>query len=558
MSLARKYRPQKFGDLVGQDPVAKALLHCVSRLRHAGDDGRNHKEVPQAFIFSGIRGTGKTTLARLYAAAVNCQNDSGFEQCGDPDCPSCEKLGQGQHEDILEIDGASHNSVEDVRKLQETLLYSPRSSAKKVYIIDEVHMLSTSAFNALLKTLEEPPQHVIFLLATTELHKLPATVISRCQTFHLRRIPPGVMIPHLEKLLKIENITYEEKALGLIAEHSEGSMRDGLSLLDQMIALGGGKIDYATSLQLMEFAPINDFYPLWSAVLLRHMPEWLQEMSRLLEKGYEAQMIARQLLKVAHKTSIVLALPEGSDAFLRLDIRPEEHTEIRSVCTEARKIHGVALDGRIRDFIRSVGELFAQFSGGAIDRLLLENMLMEWIFSDGLLADQPQKPSGRGPRTQAPSPPPPKPTQVPEQMKVSGATSLPPSWQGLIDALKGPQPIQANALSYARVIEYSADNIALAVVKDDDRLNLKSKEAAIKDALQQHFGFRGSFSITVMAPEKTSAGPEAVPLSIGESSDLASRREKQQFEAMIHKTELARKMREHFPSSTLTIEHQLE
>ena len=155
--------------------------------------------------------------------------------------PAAKNWGKGSTKISSKIDGASHNSVDDVRKLQETLLYSPRSSAKKVYIIDEVHMLSTSAFNALLKTLEEPPEHVIFLLATTELHKLPATVISRCQTFHLRRIPPGVMIPHLEKLLKIENIAYEDKALGLIAEHSEGSMRDGLSLLDQMIALGGGQ-----------------------------------------------------------------------------------------------------------------------------------------------------------------------------------------------------------------------------------------------------------------------------------------------------------------------------
>ena len=198
---------------------------------------------------------------------------------------------------------------------------------------------------------------------------------------------------------------------------------------------------------------------------------------------------------------------------------------------------------------------------------------MEWIISDGLLADQPQKPSSPSSSVNSSegtqqsslssasfSPPHESSKVVPEQSKASGAggTNLPASWQGLIDALKGPQPIQANALSYARVVEYSAGNIALAVIKDNDSLNLKINEAAIKNALQQYFGFRGNFSITVMAAEETSARSEAVPLSIGESSDLASRREKQQFEATIHKTELAQKLREHFPSSTLTIEHQLE
>src|SRR5687768_8373498 len=232
--LARKYRPQTFSELIGQEPMVRTLANAIKRDRLA-----------HAFLLTGLRGVGKTTTARLIAKALNCIGPDGqggptIDPCGV--CEPCRAIAEGRHIDVIEMDAASHTGVDDVREIIEAVRYSAVSARYKVYIIDEVHMLSKNAFNALLKTLEEPPQHVKFLFATTEVNKVPVTVLSRCQRFDLKRIPAEKLAAQFAAICEAEGVEIEEGALALIARAAEGSARDGLSILDQAIAHGEGGV----------------------------------------------------------------------------------------------------------------------------------------------------------------------------------------------------------------------------------------------------------------------------------------------------------------------------
>jgi DNA polymerase-3 subunit gamma/tau len=227
-ALARKWRPKKFAELVGQEHVRRALVNAL-------ETGRVH----HAFLFTGTRGVGKTTIARIFAKCLNCEIGVTPEPCGV--CASCQEIDTGRFVDLIEVDAASRTKVDDTRELLDNVQYAPTRGRYKVYLIDEVHMLSTHSFNALLKTLEEPPPHVKFLLATTDPQKLPVTVLSRCLQFNLKRMPVGQIAEHMKALLEKEGVPFEPAGLRLVAQAADGSMRDGLSLLDQLIAFGGGK-----------------------------------------------------------------------------------------------------------------------------------------------------------------------------------------------------------------------------------------------------------------------------------------------------------------------------
>ena len=227
--IARKWRPNSFNELVGQSHVSQTLLNALKSDR-----------LPHALLFTGPRGTGKTSSARILAKALRCPNAVDFTPCNS--CSDCEDIAAGRSVNVIEVDGASNNGVDAIRELRDAVGYMPSTGKYKVYIIDEVHMLSMSAFNALLKTLEEPPEHVVFVLATTEVHKIPNTVLSRCQRFDFRRIPFRAIAEHLGNICKSENISAEEQALWLLARQGEGSMRDSQSLLDQVITFSSGNI----------------------------------------------------------------------------------------------------------------------------------------------------------------------------------------------------------------------------------------------------------------------------------------------------------------------------
>lgn len=227
--LARKWRPKDFGSLVGQEHVVRALRHALEQ-----------KRLHHAYLFTGTRGVGKTTLARILAKCLNCETGLTAQPCGK--CSACLEIDGGRFVDLLEVDAATNTKVDEMRQLLETAQYAPSRGRFKVYVIDEVHMLSSSAFNAMLKTLEEPPEHLKFILATTDPQKIPVTVLSRCLQFNLKQMPPAAIVAHLGKVLTQENIEHERDALSLIARAAAGSMRDALSLLDQAIGHGGGKV----------------------------------------------------------------------------------------------------------------------------------------------------------------------------------------------------------------------------------------------------------------------------------------------------------------------------
>src|SRR5437588_3938113 len=225
--LARRYRPQQFADLIGQEPVARALTNALQSNR-----------VAHAYVFTGARGVGKTSAARILAKALNCTQGPTATPCGS--CEICQSIASGDDVDVLEIDGASNRGIDEIREIRQNVQFRPARARYKIYIIDEVHMLTKDAFNALLKTLEEPPPDVKFVFATTEVHRVPVTVLSRCQRFSLRRVPIEQLVEHYRRLAEAEGISVAPAALGLIARAADGSVRDGLSLLDQAIALSGG------------------------------------------------------------------------------------------------------------------------------------------------------------------------------------------------------------------------------------------------------------------------------------------------------------------------------
>ena len=293
--LARKYRPQRFSELIGQDAMVQTLGNAIRRDRLA-----------HAFLLTGVRGVGKTSTARLIAKALNCVGPDGqggptIDPCGI--CEPCVAIAEGRHIDVVEMDAASHTGIDDIREIIEAVRYSAVSARYKVYIIDEVHMLSKAAFNGLLKTLEEPPGHVKFLFATTEVNKVPVTVLSRCQRFDLKRIPADLLAAHFAHVTQAEKVEAEPEALALIARAAEGSVRDGLSILDQAIAhadLQGGGVRAAQVREMLGLSDRGAIRRLFAAILASDVPGVLQAVEQQDALGVEPSALLRGLLEVVH------------------------------------------------------------------------------------------------------------------------------------------------------------------------------------------------------------------------------------------------------------------
>lgn len=289
--LARKYRPQTFEEVIGQEHVTRTLQNAIRR-------GRIH----HAFLFCGGRGTGKTTTARILAKALSCVNAPTPEPCNK--CQACVEITQGTSVDVQEIDAASQNRVEDIRDLRESIRYAPVRGKKKLYILDEVHMLSTSAFNALLKTLEEPPEHAVFVFATTDPHKLPQTILSRVQRYDFKLVPTHRLVEHLGDVLRRENIDYEPGALYIIAREGAGSVRDSLSLLDQVLASAEGRITEALAAQVLGVADRSLILSLGQAVAERNPATALAIVDDAYQRGFDLTQLARTFL--AHLRDLVV------------------------------------------------------------------------------------------------------------------------------------------------------------------------------------------------------------------------------------------------------------
>ena len=303
--LARKYRPETFADLVGQEAMVRTLRNAFAADR-----------IAHAFIMTGIRGTGKTTTARIIAKGLNCTGPDGTggpttEPCGR--CEACRAIAEGRHVDVMEMDAASRTGVGDIREIIDSVHYRAASARYKIYIIDEVHMLSTNAFNALLKTLEEPPAHVKFIFATTEIRKVPVTVLSRCQRFDLKRIEPEVMMALLRKIATAEAAAISDGALALITRAAEGSARDATSLLDQAISNGAGETSAEQVRAMLGLADRGRVLDLFDLIMRGAAAEALAELSAQYADGADPMAVLRDLAEISHWISVVKITPEAAD-----------------------------------------------------------------------------------------------------------------------------------------------------------------------------------------------------------------------------------------------------
>ncbi|WP_343338151.1 DNA polymerase III subunit gamma/tau [Terrisporobacter petrolearius] len=307
-ALYRVYRPKTFEDVVGQEHIVKTLKNQI-----------RNSNIGHAYLFSGTRGTGKTSTAKIFARAVNCLNSNDEEPCNE--CEICVDTLNDNIMDIVEIDAASNNSVDDIRELRESVKYTPSKAKYKVYIIDEVHMLSQGAFNALLKTLEEPPSYVIFILATTEPHKIPATILSRCQRFDFKRVSSKDIANRMAYICEKENIQAEEKALSLIARNSQGALRDALSILDQCMSFGNEIIEYNDVIELLGTVNIDELFELSQAIIDENTKKTLQILNEFIIWGKDIRNLINDLIdqfrnlmvcKVSKDLDEIISLPEES------------------------------------------------------------------------------------------------------------------------------------------------------------------------------------------------------------------------------------------------------
>jgi DNA polymerase-3 subunit gamma/tau len=298
--LARKWRPKTFREMAGQNHVLKALVNAL-----------DHDRLHHAYLFTGTRGVGKTTIARILAKCLNCEVGVSSEPCGQ--CNACIAISEGRFVDLLEVDAASRTKVEDTREILDNVQYMPTHGRYKVYLIDEVHMLSSSSFNALLKTLEEPPAHVKFLLATTDPQKLPATILSRCLQFNLKNITPERIVDYLKTVLAHEMVQFDESSLWLLGRAADGSMRDALSLTDQAIAFGSGKLGEADVRQMLGTIDHNSVYRLIEALAVSDGAALLAIVADLAEMGADFAGVISELLVVMHRLAVAQTIPDGLD-----------------------------------------------------------------------------------------------------------------------------------------------------------------------------------------------------------------------------------------------------
>lgn len=351
--LARKWRPQTFSDLTGQEHVSRTLQNAI-------DSGR----IAHAFLFTGARGVGKTSSARILAKALNCEQGMSPEPCNV--CPACTEITAGTSVDVLEIDGASNTGVDDIRELRENVKYLPSRLRHKIFIIDEVHMLSTNAFNALLKTLEEPPPHVKFIFATTEPHKLPITILSRCQRFDFRRIPLAKVVARLRYIVDREGISISDESLAVVARKGDGSMRDSLSVLDQVLAFCGETVNDDDVVSLLGVVDRRLLLEASAAVLARDTRSALGVVARVDEFGYNMRQFCGELIEHFRNLTVLGAVGDGCDL---LDL---SEAELQSIREQAATASLEDLQRHVTILLRADGEM----AHSGYPRLILEMALV--------------------------------------------------------------------------------------------------------------------------------------------------------------------------------------
>jgi DNA polymerase-3 subunit gamma/tau len=473
LALARKWRPRNFGELAGQEHVMRALVNAL-------ETGRVH----HAFLFTGTRGVGKTTIARILAKSLNCETGMTATPCGV--CSACREIDEGRFVDLIEVDAASRTKVDDTRELLDNVQYAPTRGRYKVYLIDEVHMLSTHSFNALLKTLEEPPPHVKFLLATTDPQKLPVTVLSRCLQFNLKRFPPGLIFNRLTEITTAENIPAEPEALRLVARAAQGSMRDALSLLDQVLAFGGSKLTAADTRTMLGTLDRTEVFAIIEGVAARDAKRALELVEQLDERAPEYREVLAELAAVLQKVALLQAVPtlqldeaDDIEAYQRLAnaLTPEDTQLFYQIAILARRDLELAPDAR-----------------GGFEMALLR-MIAFSVPDQGTTG---VRPAGAAPaRTTASVPPKPAATTTPPPAASKQAASSMPhaaptavvasGWQAIVSQLNLTGP-SSQLAAHCALIEKLGDKVRLALDSDGETFRRPALEERLAQALSGYYG----------------------------------------------------------------------
>lgn len=487
LALARKYRPQDFTGVIGQDPVVKTLKNVLEydRLHHA-------------YLFCGARGVGKTSMARIFAKSINCEKGPTITPC--QVCESCQSITSGRSLDVLEIDGASNTGVDNVRELREQVKYLPHAGKYKIYIIDEVHMLSTSAFNALLKTLEEPPEHVIFIFATTEPHKIPITILSRCQRYDFRKVNSSVLISHMKSLLEQEKISSDEGALHLIADCAGGSVRDSLSLLDQVIGFHPEGLEEEGVRDILGLADRMLVQSVFTSLVNADLDAALQGLNQVDEKGLDLKLFAENLLKCYRHLILTLSTSQ-----LPKDLSPSEVKFFEGVKSGANQslvlaqyqiLFRTLQDLSFTDFQKTsleVGFVKLQQAGDVLGLAELVEELKQRARGKG--SSPAAKPApARQVQAKAPAAPAPRATEAP--------TVIAKDWYELVSWVQKRKPPLGGALNDAVPIEFSDKQIVVGYSGDSpSRQMVIDRRSTVEELLQTHFGKKVAFEISE-APEQ--------------------------------------------------------
>lgn len=478
-ALARKWRPKNFKELVGQDHVRRALVNAL-------ETGRVH----HAFLFTGTRGVGKTTIARIFAKCLNCENGVTAEPCGA--CASCREIDGGRFVDLIEVDAASRTKVDDTRELLDNVQYTPTRGRYKVYLVDEVHMLSVSSFNALLKTLEEPPPHVKFLLATTDPQKVPVTVLSRCLQFNLKRLPVAQISEHMRQILEQEGIPFDAAGLRLVAQAADGSMRDGLSLLDQLIAFGGGKATEEEAramlgtiardhvIRILEVLATLDAPALMSCA--QSLDEFAPDYAQVLDE------LAGLLVRVA--TQQVLKDFEGDDLYppevlepLAKALQPEDVQLFYQTAITGRRDLGLAPDPRT-----------------GFQMTLLRMLAFRPAAEQSRSLPGPGSEGAAGPRPVAPVAAA-KAQSAPSAGPSPSASSAPEGSWGAILAQLEISGLARQLASHCALIERRGPVVRLALDPQHKMARTPAAEERLAQALSKHYGEPVRLEILTAAPQ---------------------------------------------------------
>jgi DNA polymerase-3 subunit gamma/tau len=490
---ARKWRPQRFSDVVGQEHITRTLANAISK-----------KRLHHAYLFTGPRGVGKTTCARILARAVNCLNPSNSEPCNV--CASCTDMLSGRSVDIIEIDGASNNSVDDVRKLRDNVKYAPLNGAYKMYIIDEVHMLSTSAFNALLKTLEEPPPHLVFVFATTEIHKVPATILSRCQRFDFRRMEIDTIVQQLRSIAVAEGITIDEESLVAVARKADGSMRDSQSIFDQVVSFCGTTIAFSELASVLHLIDVDFYFALSDAIRGKDVAAMFNHAREVVRRGYDLQECLVGLLE--HYRNILTVITTGGTSLIEASAaHASRYAAEAAACTQADVLRIMTLVSQGEAVLRS---------NPPQPRIRFEFTLVQLASMDStvdlgkVLATLAKATSDGSMRATAPT----APRMVPQAIRTATATKVPvlqanalsagnlaARWSDAVEAMPDTLAAFKGAVRQAGLVHVDFTDVGITVTPMADVLfqRISDRADALRSYLQTFYGT--SVAVRIMPPQ---------------------------------------------------------